>query len=715
MKTKHVQTSSWKTLAAGALAAAALVTLALVVKSLVDFTRTGPAIRQEIETHFQAYAVYAVGRLMIWALVINGWLALFGTAAYGAICILRRHEPTFRRAFLAGGLAIGVGTAFVFLDHLLYRPGLIVASWLYRVSRLDPVWSLLTPERVAALGWAIAAMVAVPVLLAAGSRFAGRERRAALRPVLATALLGVPLLVSDGFPHGGGGQLAGAATDGPLNVLMIGSDTLRADRLGSLGYPRPTTPFIDRLAEHGFLFSHCYVPIARTAPSIVSIMTGTWPQTHGVRANFTLPRRFNDRLPTLARILRAHGYRTEAVTDWAGADLGKYPLGFDSYQGPEDQWNIKYLIRQGPKDLRLFLSLFLHNDLGRLLLPEIYYTGGIPMGAEIERQARRRLRALARGDGPFFLTVFASTTHAPFASEYPYYGMFSDPSYEGESRYAMTGLVRIQDIIRKQGLDAGHFDIRQIHDLYDGAVRNFDAVVESLVDELEKLRIRDRTIIVIFSDHGVELFENGTWGQGNAVVGRDPSARVPLLIVDPRLEGGRTLDATVRTIDLFPTLIDLLNLPVPEEVQGTSLAPLLLQGRGDPGLTAFHETGVWLTGHPKEQERHLRYPSLLEILEIPDKRSGTIAIRPEYEDLVIEARDRMLRTDRWKLIYLPLKDGAAYWLFDLATDPDATQNVAAEHPAVLNELRDRLIRWMLLDEERTWRNEHLVPKDTGGP
>jgi hypothetical protein len=121
-------------------------------------------------------------------------------------------------------------------------------------------------------------------------------------------------------------------------------------------------------------------------------------------------------------------------------DLGKFPLGFDILDLPKDQWNIKFLLRQGPKDLRLFLSLFTQNAFGKALLPEIYYLGGIPLTEEVGRDTRHMIGKLAQEDAPFFLVSFMATTHPPFTSKYPYYSIYSDPAYRGESKFIMAKL-----------------------------------------------------------------------------------------------------------------------------------------------------------------------------------------------------------------------------------------------------------------------------------
>src|SRR5207302_743741 len=163
-----------------------------------------------------------------------------------------------------------------------------------------------------------------------------------------------------------------------------------------------------------------------------------------------------------------------AKGDWAASDAEKFNFGFDDRDLPEDQWNIKFLLRQGPKDLRLFLSLFTQNAFGKAFLPEIYYLGGVPLTEEVGRDTRRMIRRLAQGDTPFFLVSFMATTHPPFTSKYPYYSLYSDPAYRGESKFIMAKLRDPWEIIRAQAEPKSKFDLEQVIDLYDGCVRNFD-------------------------------------------------------------------------------------------------------------------------------------------------------------------------------------------------------------------------------------------------
>jgi hypothetical protein len=197
------------------------------------------------------------------------------------------------------------------------------------------------------------------------------------------------------------------------------------------------------------------------------------------------------------------------------------------------------------------------------------------------------------------------------------------------------------------------------------------------------------------------------WGQGNSAIG-DFSARVPLFIFDPRRDGQGQNKRVVRTVDLAPTLLELVELPVPEQMQGVSLVPALEDPETQLELAAFFETGTWLTTQPGTHPGHLIFPDILELLEVNSKKEGTLVIKPRYEGIVIEARDRMIRASNWLLVYLPLKQGAIYKLFNIQDDPQCLHEVSKLHPDILVSLKQQLVAWLKEDGEREWKNEHLV-------
>ena len=691
---------------AGLLAAfvvALSLTALLMAKSVRDFSQTGPQLKAEILAHYGRYSINTLLRLAAVALAIILVMAASGFALYGYLVVagLVRYHPVFAFGAAIGGVA--VITLFQFCDRLLHVPGTIAASSNYRLSRLYGLWRLLSPDRLTAARAIVGGIAALVIVTASVKLLIGGNAFSAAIGLAGLGLLGIALRVSR----------MNEAIDLPPrtpstrpNIVMIGSDTLRADRLGGAGYPRDLTPFIDRLAERGTRFTACYVPCARTAPSLVSLFTGTWPQTHGVRDNFVSDNGTKLKAAALPSILADAGYCTAAFSDWSGGDLGKFPLGFETLGIPEDQWNVKYFIRQGPKDLRLFLSLFTNNNFGKRCLPELYYLAGIPLTRKVIDDSCRYITQNAASGAPLFVNIFVSATHPPFSSEYPHYTLFADPAYRGESKFAMARLTDPWDILRRQGDSNREFDLPQVIDLYDGCVRNFDSEVQRVLNCIEDCGIVDNTIVVLYSDHGMEFFEHDTWGQGNSVRG-DFSAKIPLVIVDPRRAGPRICPFIVRSIDVAPTLLTLAGLGPPPAADGVSLAQYLEPEAADMHLAAYNETGIWLTDVPGMPAGHLRYPNLFELLEVPDKQSGTLAIKPEYQQLIICAKDRMVCTGRWKLIYQPTSDGPLYSLFDLVLDPECRRDVSEEYPAKVRELQS-LLGDLMGSEANTRSADHEV-------
>jgi arylsulfatase A-like enzyme len=484
--------------------------------------------------------------------------------------------------------------------------------------------------------------------------------------------------------------------DAKPNILMIGCDTLRSDRLGLTGYSRPLSPFIDSLCKQGTFFQNCYTPIARTAPSLYTLLSGLWPTKHGIRDNFVSIEESHIKYKALPEILSIEGYQSIAISDWAGSDFGKLSFGFDHTDVPPDQWNLKYLIRQGSKDIRLFLSLFTHNRFGKIFLPEMYYLSGVPLTTEIGKTARKWLARFARKKKPFFMNVFMATSHPPFGCEYPYYKMFSAENYAGDSKFAMSRLVDPDEIIRSMREPREAFELDQVINLYDACVKRFDDEVERIIEQLTKLGLDKNTIIVLYSDHGMELFEHNTWGQGNCAEG-EASPRVPLVIINPSLPGNGIDKRVVRTVDVMPTLLEMCDISLPDHIDGMSLVPYIKDQSLEWELPAYFETGIWLAKPPGQDDTHLSYPDIRNMLFVPDKTHGTLAIQEKYKDIVIKARDRMIRKGRWKLVRYPMKNEEIIKLFDLEKDPQCRMDVSRLHPEVVKGLRSELQSWLDAD------------------
>src|SRR5205085_2978509 len=267
-------------------------------KSFYDFSQTGPQLKAEILRHYRVYSALSLLRLASWSFVFCAVMASIGVVAYVAGVILFDAAPHLALAISSAVVALLLLTGRQFLRHLLFLPASIAASYHYRQSRLYPLWRLLTPKRLSIADWIAAALVFDLWGASAAKCFLRGDTL--LGVAFAILAVGAPCLAF-ALSHERPRPVLAQKRAGRPNIVMIGSDTLRADRIGAAVYRRKLTPFIDSLAAHGALFTACYVPCARTAPSLISMLTGTWPCRHGIRDNF-----IGDKDTELSEIGRAH-------------------------------------------------------------------------------------------------------------------------------------------------------------------------------------------------------------------------------------------------------------------------------------------------------------------------------------------------------------------------------------------------------------------------
>ena len=689
---------------------AGLGTLLVGAKALWDFSRAGPAIPEEVLKQFRAYSVFAFLRLCGWWFVVQWYLGLVGVTLYAAVLVVSGTPYHWLGALCSAALAIVVLVLYQFCRHLFFMPSSITMSLQYRATHLFRLWRMLSAARlkwVAIVGMSLASLL----ILVAALQLASSAEWPVLIALLAGVVAMVGMLVWNSWIAEPAAAVATGEAQAP-NVVMIGCDTMRVDRLGAMNYHRKLTPNIDALVDGGALFSNCYTPLARTAPSLTSMLTGRWPHRHGIRANFVGDDGTSLDCDTLPRLLKQHGYRTSTISDWGGADLGKIDFGFEDIDVSPDQWNLKYFLRQGPMDLRLVIALFAHGRFGRACIPEIFYLPGTPLTTHMGRDARSAIKDLAGSGQPFLLNLFMATAHAPFGSEYPYYLKFSERDYNSPSKFSMASVSTPGDIVEQQESPKSRFDVPHIISLYDGCVSRFDAEVGRIVDYLKQSGLADNTIVVVYSDHGTDFFERDSWGQGNTFAPSDPSARIPMVVFDPRIkENVGVVSSVTRTVDLLPTLLEMLDLPVPEQIDGKSLAGHLRGAAAETHPPAFQETGVWLGSLPGMDEHHLSYPDILELLEIRDLHTGTLSLRRDLLATIVRAKDRMIRDGRWKLIYQPMDYGAYWQLHDLESDPECLQDFSEQQPEVFEDLKQRLIAWMEQDPSVRWDGNFMVPAE----
>lgn len=333
------------------------------------------------------------------------------------------------------------------------------------------------------------------------------------------------------------------------NVLLISIDTLRADRMSLYGNPTPTTPWIDQWAEtDGVTFEKAVVQAPWTLPSHVSMLTGLDAVSHGVNHNSPAP----PELETLAERLRPLGYFTAAVTGGGYMDprFGFWQ-GFDLYR---------------------------------------YWPDG-PSRSDVTHGVDDTLELLEEIDGrPFFLLFHTYEVHDPFHARQPYFQRFWG---EGDGRTRLSAVQRRLPVteqppfadVRKPAWrrpggqldDIDQADLPMLHALYDSGLAFTDAQLGRLFERLETLALLDSTIVIFTSDHGELLGEEGLGGHGYL---DDPNLLVPLVFSWPAgFEGGHRVTTQVRSVDIVPTLLELVGAGIADGLDGVSLVPFL---RGQP-------------------------------------------------------------------------------------------------------------------------------------
>lgn len=368
-----------------------------------------------------------------------------------------------------------------------------------------------------------------------------------------------------------GGRFSGETSD--ASVLLITIDTLRADRIGAYGHREATTPALDRLAAGGVLFENAITPAVMTLASHASILTGTWPPTHGIRGDGDY--RLSDRALSLAEVLRARGFRT-------GAIIGSSLLGS------------RFGLDQGF---------------------EIYDDAFEPPERPARAVTDAAMRFLNRARGArFFLWVHYFDPHFPYRAPAPFRERHPGRPYDAEIAYV-------------------------------------DSEIGRLLEELRSRGMAERTLVAVTADHGEGLGEHGE--QAHGVFLYEEQIRVPLILwFAPHLPEGLRIRGVVRTVDIMPTILELIRIDPRQAagpVQGESLWPMISDdASGTRGRPAWAEATAPLLKH-------------------------------DWSPLT------MLRDDRYKYIEAPRPE-----LYDMQADPDEKDDLAGSRADLAAEYLTRL-------------------------
>lgn len=317
----------------------------------------------------------------------------------------------------------------------------------------------------------------------------------------------------------------------PPNVVLVSLDTLRADRLGAYGYPLPITPHLDRFAAQGTMMARTTALANWTVPSHATLLTGMFPCGHGFRGRMgqTRVRPFPRAVRPLAELLRREGYRTAAFTEDAFVDRLPFQRGFGRFEFDR--------ALEGSETAGLAEKTF---------------------GAALSWLAEH-------GEAPFFLFLHTYQVHAPYT-----------PPAAGRARVPTPLPLPPGGLPPKEEAAADAA-------AYVAEVAHLDRAVGTFLAGLGRLGLAEGSIVVITSDHGESFGEHRVLRHGMGLY--EEELRVPLLWRGPgRIAAGRRVEEFVTLADVTPTLLALLGRPVPPEMQGVSLVPLLDPNRAGARL-----------------------------------------------------------------------------------------------------------------------------------
>ncbi|WP_337286660.1 sulfatase [Candidatus Methylomirabilis sp.] len=344
------------------------------------------------------------------------------------------------------------------------------------------------------------------------------------------------------------------------NIVFILIDALRADHLPIYGYSRQTAPNLTAFARRGMTFTRMYAQAPSTRPSVATIFSSLYPTVHKVNDNYDF---LAESVTVLPEMLRTAGYKTFGVS--ANANVSPtfgYSQGFDEFR----VWKTESAFRL------TMMGRLAEDALGPSRLSRILREQG-----EIVPQAEAitdiTLKWVSQsGKEPFFLYVHYIDPHDPYSPPAPYDKAFdyrSDPPIRAGGIDPLTLLSNGQDRER----------IGRILDQYDGEILYADREVGRLLKELENLGVLENALVIVTADHGEEFFEHGNDSHGRSTY--EEVLRVPFLLYwRDNVPVGARYDGMVRLIDVMPTLLTLLGITPPDEIQGSSFAAQLVRPTG---------------------------------------------------------------------------------------------------------------------------------------
>jgi arylsulfatase len=377
----------------------------------------------------------------------------------------------------------------------------------------------------------------------------------------------------------------------PFNVIWITWDSVRADHVSCYGYPRPTTPNLDGLAREAVLFEKAIAQHNWTYPSYASMFTsmGIWEFPS---------RRLSLQLHTLAELLRNHGYRTVGfVQNWNLDGQFHFNQGFNAY-----------------------------FELPNRASPNL-----------VNHFALRTINKLSQRQEPFFLFLHYEQPHFPAASRAPLIESLAGRSkspFQSEFVRSPFPLLDEDEIYRLMYSNGKGWNpkapdaekkLQYLVDFYDANIRYTDEALGEVLDALKKRGVFDNSLIIVNSDHGEEFADHGKFGHGSRNLHPEVTV-VPLVI---RFPASMSIAPTrvavpVQGLDIFPTVLTTVGIPLPQYISGRSLVPI--EQIGSRERLAFSSAGKLVAVRSRRYALFVDYaskspPRFFDLANDPQERS----------------------------------------------------------------------------------------------
>ena len=433
------------------------------------------------------------------------------------------------------------------------------------------------------------------------------------------------------------------------DIILIVLDTARKENFSLYGYPRKTTPFLEELAKTSQVYTNMISAAPWTPPSHASLFTGLFPRTHHIhnrvkKDNF-YPKLSNE-AQTLAEILHSLGYQTIAVVANIGFLSPESGLlqGFQIYHTPKNPWSGAIKI-----DLIRIIACISDQKLASKVFKPYF------RAEDINKITFHTLQNI--DSRPLFLFLNYMDVHEPLYPPPPYHNLFS-----GRNLYYFLFHHSQTVLDLREGKKIDPKIQKHLISQYDGSLAYLDAQLKLLFEELKKIKRFNSALIIITSDHGEYLGEHNFLAHHNVY---EEVLRIPLIIRLPNGKNSGVYHQWVQTVDIFPTILAYLKLPIPKGIEGKPIPTVLSNNQPNtlyPDYVWKYPFAEYYASLSDEVIEKSRYPSWYA------RRYGT-----NYKAIYV---------DKYKLI---TSSRFPPELYDLTLDPKEKNNLAKEFPQLVTE------------------------------